>query len=73
MKGKQALILSAIALSALTGLTGCQKDDSAAVSALQELTTELSGQVAEQNDELLKRAHGCGVVLLTAGQPGQRR
>ena len=52
VKGKQVFILSAIALSLLTGLAGCKKDDSAAVSALQELTTELSGQVAEQNEEL---------------------
>lgn len=51
MKRKQAFLYCAIALSLLTGLAGC-KDDSAAVDALGELTTQLSEQVSEQNKEL---------------------
>ena len=52
MKGKQVFFHCAIALSLLTGLTGCKKDDSAAVGALEELTGQLSDKVAEQNEEL---------------------
>lgn len=51
MKRKQAFLHCAIMLSLLAGLTGC-KDDSAAVSALQELTGQLSDQVSELNQEL---------------------
>jgi colicin import membrane protein len=51
VKGKQAFLHTAIALSLLAGLTGC-KDDSSAVKALEELTTQLSDQVGEQNTEL---------------------
>lgn len=51
MKGKQALLYCAIALPLSIGSTGC-KDDSAAISALKDLTNQLSGQVAEQNEEL---------------------
>lgn len=51
MKRKQAFLYCAIGLSLLTGLAGC-KDDSAAVDALGELTTQLSEQVTEQNKEL---------------------
>jgi SWI/SNF-related matrix-associated actin-dependent regulator 1 of chromatin subfamily A len=52
VKGKQLIFHCAIALSLLTGVAGCQKDDSAAVAALQELTGQLSEKVAEQNEEL---------------------
>ena len=52
MNGKQLFFHCAIALSLLTGVTGCEKDDSAAVAALQELTGQLSEKVAEQNEEL---------------------
>lgn len=51
MKRKQAFLYCAIGLSLLTGLAGC-KDESAAVDALGELTTQLSEQVTEQNKEL---------------------
>ena len=51
VKGKQAFLHTAIVLSLLAGLTGC-KDDSSAVKALEELTTQLSDQVGEQNTEL---------------------
>ena len=51
VKGKQAFQYCAIALSLAAGLTGC-KDDGAAISALEELTTQLSDQVAEQNKQL---------------------
>lgn len=52
VKGKQVFFHCAIALSLLTGLTACKKDDSAALGALQELTGQLSDEVAEQNEEL---------------------
>jgi chromosome segregation ATPase len=68
VKGKQAFLHSAIALSLLAGLTGC-KDDSATVSALEELTTQLSNQVAEQNKELSSLTEGlqtCMKDLATA-------
>jgi chromosome segregation ATPase len=52
VKGKQAYLYCAVVLSLVIGLVGCKKDDSAAVNALQELTTELSNKVAEQNGEL---------------------
>lgn len=51
MNGKQAFLHSAIALTLLAGLAGC-KSESTAVNALEELTTQLSDQVAEQNKEL---------------------
>jgi prefoldin subunit 5 len=49
--GKQAFLYCAIALSWGAGLVGCT-DDSAAVNALQELTTQLSEQAAAQNEEI---------------------
>lgn len=51
MKGKQAFLHCAAVVLWTVGLVGCT-DDSAAVNALQELTTQLSDQVAEQNKEL---------------------
>ena len=51
MELKQAYVPFAVALALVAGLMGC-KDDSAAVSALQELTTELSMEVEEQNETL---------------------
>jgi len=51
VKGKQAFLSTAITLSLVAGVAGC-KDDGAAVSALEELTTQLSGQLAEGNEEL---------------------
>ena len=51
MKLKQAYLPCAMALALVAGLMGC-KDDSAAVSALQELTTELSMEVKDQNETL---------------------
>lgn len=51
VKLKQAYLPCAMALALVAGLMGC-KDDSAAVSALQELTTELSTEAAEQNEKL---------------------
>jgi flagellar biosynthesis chaperone FliJ len=57
VKGKQAFLYCAIALWSLAGLTGC-KNDSGAISALEELTTQLSDQVAEQNEELSSLTEG---------------
>ncbi len=54
MKFKQAFLTCAIALAVSAGLTGCE--DSTAVKALQDLTTELSDQVAEANEELTNLA-----------------
>ena len=51
VKLKQAYLPCAMALALVAGLMGC-KDDSAAVSALQELTTELSMEVEDQNKTL---------------------
>jgi flagellar biosynthesis chaperone FliJ len=51
VKGKQAMVYCAIALPLTIGSIGC-KDDSAAISALEELTGQLSETVAEQNEEL---------------------
>jgi chromosome segregation ATPase len=51
VKGKQAFVYCAIVLSSSAWLIGC-KDDSAAVSALEELTGQLSDQVSELNGEL---------------------
>jgi peptidoglycan hydrolase CwlO-like protein len=48
---KQAYVPFAVALAVVAGLMGC-KDDSAAVSALEELTTELSMEVKDQNETL---------------------
>ena len=52
MELKQAYVRFALALALVAGLMGCKKDDSAAVSALQELTTELSMEVKDQNETL---------------------
>ena len=49
--GKQAFLYCAIAMLWVAGLVGCT-DDSAAVNALQELTTQLSDQAAEQNEKI---------------------
>jgi chromosome segregation ATPase len=68
VKGKQAFLHYAIALTLLAGLAGC-KDDSTAVNALEELTTQLSDQVAEQNKELSSLTEGlqtCMKDLATA-------
>jgi hypothetical protein len=68
VKGKQAFLYCAIALWSLAGLTGC-KNDSGAISALEELTTQLSDQVAEQNEELSSLTEGlqtCMKDLATA-------
>ncbi|MDH3201117.1 MAG: hypothetical protein OEM15_09510 [Myxococcales bacterium] len=54
MKFKQAFLSCAIALAMSAGLIGCE--DSTAVKALQDLTTELSDQVAEANEELTNLA-----------------
>ncbi|MDH3622539.1 MAG: hypothetical protein OES69_09525 [Myxococcales bacterium] len=54
MKFKQAFLPCVIALAVSAGLTGCE--DSTAVKALQDLTTELSDQVAEANEELTNLA-----------------
>lgn len=51
MKRKETWRAGAIALVVAAGLMGCKNDD-AAVKALQELTTELSGQVEAKNEEL---------------------
>ncbi|MDH3727485.1 MAG: hypothetical protein OER77_08140 [Myxococcales bacterium] len=50
MKFKQAFLPVAIALAVTAGLIGCE--DKTAVNALQDLTTELSDQVAEGNTQL---------------------
>jgi len=54
VKFKQAFLPCVIALAVSAGLTGCE--DSTAVKALQDLTTELSDQVAEANEELTNLA-----------------
>lgn len=54
MKFKQAFLPCVVALAVSAGLTGCE--DSTAVKALQDLTTELSDQVAEANEELTNLA-----------------
>jgi hypothetical protein len=56
VKLKQAFIPCAIALAMASGLLGCEKDDAAAVSALEELTTELSAKVSEENQKLASLA-----------------
>ena len=55
VKFKQAVLLCAITVAVAAGLVGCKKDDTA-VNALQDLTNELSDQVAEQNKELTSLA-----------------
>jgi len=68
VKGKQAFLHCAIALTLLAALAGC-KGDSTAVNALEELTTQLSDQVAEQNMELSSLTEGlqtCMKDLATA-------
>jgi hypothetical protein len=52
VKGKQTFLYGVLALVCVAGLVGCKKDDSAAVNTVQELTTQLSEQVAAQNEEL---------------------
>jgi colicin import membrane protein len=51
VKSKQMILTLVVALSVVTGMLGCQKDDTA-VKALQELTAEQSAKVKEQNEEL---------------------
>lgn len=51
MKRKQVLVASAIAVAFAAGLSGC-KDDSAAIKALEELTGQLSQQIADLNKEI---------------------
>lgn len=55
MKRKQALLLSLMTLALAANFVGCKTDDTA-VKALQELTSQLSTQVAEQNEELANLA-----------------
>ena len=50
VKLKHAFLSCAMALAVTAGLTGCK--DEAALKALQDLTGELSNQVAEKNQEL---------------------
>jgi flagellar biosynthesis chaperone FliJ len=50
VKLKHAFLSCAMALALAAGLTGCK--DEAALKALQDLTGELSNQVAEKNQEL---------------------
>jgi len=66
VKRKQVVLAMVVAVAA-AGLAGC-KDDSAAIQALQELTTQLSQQVAEQNDVLTsmtEKVQGCMKDLAT--------
>lgn len=66
MKRKQVVLATVVAVAA-AGLAGC-KDDSAAIQALQELTTQLSQQVADQNDVLTsmtEKVQGCMKDLAT--------
>jgi len=61
VKGKQAFLHCAVVVLWTAGLVGCT-DDSAAVNALEELTTQLSDQAAERNKELGSLAetlHNC--------------
>jgi chromosome segregation ATPase len=51
VKRKQVLVASAIAVAFAAGLSGC-KDDSAAIKALEELTGQLSQQIADLNKEI---------------------
>ncbi len=67
MKRKQVVLAMVVAVAGAAGLAGC-KDDSAAIQALQELTTQLSQQVAEQNDALTsmtEKVQGCMKDLAT--------
>lgn len=67
MKRKQVVLATVVALAGAAGLAGC-KDDSAAIQALQELTTQLSQQVADQNDALTsmtEKLQGCMKDLAT--------
>lgn len=67
MKRKQVVLATVVAVAGAAGLAGC-KDDSAAIQALQELTTQLSQQVAEQNDALTsmtEKVQGCMKDLAT--------
>jgi uncharacterized coiled-coil protein SlyX len=50
--GKQAFLYCAIAALWAAGFVGCTTKDDSAVKALQEETTQLSDQLAEQNKEL---------------------
>jgi chromosome segregation ATPase len=56
VKFKQAFLPCMIALAVVAGLTGCKKKDDTAVKSLQDLTSELSGQVTERNKELASLA-----------------
>lgn len=50
--GKQAFLYCAIALLGVAGLVGCTDESAEVNAALQELTTQLSNQVTEQNEEM---------------------
>jgi len=56
VKVKQAFLLCAIALGLAAGLVGCKMEDDTAVKALEDLTSQLSKQVDEQNKELASLA-----------------
>jgi colicin import membrane protein len=67
VKRKQVVLATVVAVAGAAGLAGC-KDDSAAIQALQELTTQLSQQVADQNDALTsmtEKVQGCMKDLAT--------
>jgi outer membrane murein-binding lipoprotein Lpp len=51
VKSKQLMFAVVVALSIVTGMLGCAKDD-AAVKALQELTAQQTEMVKQQNEEL---------------------
>lgn len=55
LKSKQMILTLVVVLSVVTGMLGCQKDDTA-VKALQELTDTQAEKVKEQNEELANLA-----------------
>lgn len=59
MKSKQLIFAVVVALSVVTGMLGCAKDD-AAVKALQELTAQQTEMVKQQNEELAKLVEQIG-------------
>lgn len=59
MKSKQLIYAVVVALSIVTGMLGCAKDD-AAVKALQELTAQQTEMVKQQNEELAKLVEQIG-------------
>lgn len=55
LKSKQMILTLVVVLSVVTGMLGCQKDDTA-VKALQELTDTQAEKVKEQNEALANLA-----------------